>query len=501
MTTDVKINTEFKQIIEEAYQASRDVGLIVEDALKEVLVNPISTEEAERFLNVVIEKLKEGAWARGDKALASELDDTNVRALINRVMQARETILDVNKPKTEKTLPLIAFNGKDPGPVHPRPTFHRREIPMNGGGVKITDIVLWEDNERLDIHVNQFKAEHQRAPSSTELLQIMLSEMPLTGLGNDDQFKIEELARSIANNGVRKPPIIALDGTLLDGNRRVAACYYILNSDEFDSEQKKRAEVIYVWQLTEHASEDDKNAVVVSLNFEPDNKQDWPEYVKAKIIYEEWQVMLAREVNNPGSKRVAQLKRELSTQFGYGTDPYMINRYIKMVEGVNEFEDYLVNDKLHNEYEVKHQASRYFQYFEELAKGASPGGVAHTLNQDEPFKHLVFELLFQNKFKNWTIIRNLKHYNEDVRESMIKAREMPDEESASDLVEDKLNEAKAQKRESRIGNPNQRIDVFVDWLEALPISAFRDVIQPPNLEKLQRALSLVNRQITDLKFQ
>ncbi|MEA5515784.1 hypothetical protein [Nodularia sp. UHCC 0506] len=62
---------------------------------------------------------------------------------------------------------------------------------------------------------------------------------------------------------------------------------------QFDSEQKRRAEYIPVWQITEHATNDDRNAVVVSLNFESDCKLDWSDYIKARKVYEEWQAMLA----------------------------------------------------------------------------------------------------------------------------------------------------------------------------------------------------------------
>lgn len=502
MNTSIGISAEFKEIIEDAFRISQDIGSVIEESLSEVVKNPLSREDAKKLLTAVITKVKDNARKRGDETTATELEK-NMTRWTDEALKTRERVLNQSQSTngTETVLELMPFNGVKPGSVHPRPTFHRYEVAMNCGGVKTTDIKLWENNERLDIHVNQFRHIHGRGPTSFELLDIMLSRMPLQGLAGKDQFNIEELARSIANNGVRKAPIIARDGTLLDGNRRVAACYYILNSDDFDSEQKKRAENIFVWQLTEHATEDDKNAVVVSLNFEPDSKQDWPEYVKAKIIYEEWQAMLARETNSPGSARMAQMKRELSAQFGYGNDPYMVNRYIKMVEWATDFEEHLVNDKNKNEFEVKHQASKYFQYFEELSKGTTAGGVAHTLGQDESYKHLVFELLFQGKFKNWTLIRNLKFYNDDVRDALIKARDTNDVESAQDDIEIKLNEAKAQMKESRIGNPNQRIEVFSKWLEALPISAFRDAIRPENLLKLKDALELVNKQICDLNIQ
>lgn len=501
MSIKIDIKEEFKELFQEAFRVSQDAGMIIEESLKDVVNNPFSREDAEELLTAVITKIKDSARERGDNSTAQELEK-NMHRLVEQALLARESILRRQlSNSSQKVLELQPFNGVKPGPVHPRPTFHRYEVPMNCGGVKTTDILLWENNERLDIHVNQFRHVNGRGPTASELLDIMLSRMPLQGLAGKDQFKIEELARSIANNGVRKPPIIARDGTLLDGNRRVAACYYILNSDDFDSEQKKRAENVFVWQLTEHATEDDKSAVVVSLNFEPDSKQDWPEYVKAKIIYGEWQAMLARETNSPGAPRMAQMKRDLSAQFGYGNDPYMVNRYIKMVEWATDFEEHLVNDKSRNEYEVKHQASKYFQYFDELSKGTTPGGVAYTLGQNEGYKHLVFDLLFQGKFKNFTLIRNLKFHNDDVVDALIKARDTNDVETAQDDIEIKLNEAKAQMKESRIGNPNQRIEIFSKWLEALPISAFRDSILPGNLVKLQKALELVNKQIGDLNIQ
>ena len=288
---------------------------------------------------------------------------------------------------------------------------------MNGGFLKTADIDLWDDNKRLDIHLGQFSKQNGRAPASGELLDIMLSRMDLPGLDKEDQFAIVELARSIAVNGVRKPPIIDIDGTLLDGNRRVAACHYILNHDEFNSEERRRAEYIYVWQLTEHATDDEREAVVVSLNFEPDHKQDWPEYIKAREVYKEWHAMLALEPRMPNQRAQAAMKRELSKRFALGPEPAAVTRYLKMVDWAQEFDDYHSSDRGKDEFEVKHRSNRYFQYFDELAKGQRPGGVAHALGQDDAFRHLVFDLLFDGKFKNWRQIRQLKYIfeNEDSR--------------------------------------------------------------------------------------
>ena len=227
-----------------------------------------------------------------------------------------------------------------------------------------------EENERIDIHLNQFRQVNNRAPTDEELLSIMLGNLHLPGVTKDDQFEIKQLARSIAVNGVRKPPIIDLDGTLLDGNRRVSACYYILSSssDEFSAEEKKRVEHLQVWQLTEHATDLDRDAVIVSMNFEPDNKEDWPEYIKATKVYQKWQGMLALEPRgNPGQKRQTEIKRDISRSFALSM--HEVNRYIQMVGIAEEFEDYHIGERNRNHYEVKHRANHYFQYFDEAGQG------------------------------------------------------------------------------------------------------------------------------------
>lgn len=494
---------EFQKLIEDAYRISSDAGNIVEEALKGAMHQPVSRDEAEKFLNIVIAKLKEGASKRGDKKTLKALSGKTMD-IIQRAMEVRELIMkeDLQNNSANKIVHLSKFNGKEPGVVHPKPTFHRKEIAMNCGGVKTTDIALWRGNERLDIHIGQFKATKGIEPSSSDVLDIMLSKMPLPGLSKKDQFKIEELALSIANNGVRKPPIIDRDGTLLDGNRRVAACYYILNSEKFDSEQKKRAETIFVWQLTEHATGDDRDAVVVSLNFEPDNKQDWDEYVKAHIIYTEWQAMLDRESGNPSGPRQILMKKDLAIRFGYREKDWeKVNRYIRMVNWANDFESYLVEVKGYDRFNVKHQASEHFQYFDELSKGTTPGTVAVILNQDETFKHLVYELLFEGKFVNFKLIRYLKLYNDEVVEELVRARDISDVAVAQDMVTRKLEATNAEQPDNRSGNPNYRIEVFSKWLEKVPIGDFRDKINHNNLRRLLGALQLVERQIRDMNLE
>src|SRR5437867_3864280 len=234
MQTSVKTMDDFQAFIEAAYRITQDVG----DQVKAILVagrdQPLGSNDAANLLRKVLTVLRDSAQRRNDKstvdALAGDINELIKRLGVSESAQSlRRAEIAAESPK----LNLEARNSIKPSPVLPTPVFHMMEVPMNCGFVKTTDIKLWEDNVRLDIFISQFKEQNGRKPTSSELLDIMLRNLQLPGVANEDQFKIPELAESIDNNGVRKPPILDLDGTPLDGNRRIAACQYILSSEDF----------------------------------------------------------------------------------------------------------------------------------------------------------------------------------------------------------------------------------------------------------------------------
>jgi hypothetical protein len=478
---------------------SHDVAKEVEVMFEKGFKSPLSKKEARNLFAKIVSTIKAHAAQRGDKKTVKAIGE-NLDILLTRILDNRVPIASSNISQQHIVHLLENYNGIKPSYVVPRPWFHETEIPMLSGYVKTTDIQLWDGNVRLDIHVGQFKEKYGRNPTPQELLDIMTSRMQLPGVSEGDQFHIAALARSIAINGVRKPPIIDIDGTLLDGNRRLAACHYILNNDEFSSEEKKRAKYIFVWQLTPDATDDNRRRVVVSLNFEPDFKEDWPEYVKARKVYEDWQAILALEPIKPGPRRQTEMRKELSQKYALGPEPTVVTRYIKMVEWADDFEDYHIEERKKDKFAVKHKSSEYFQYFEELGKGTRPGGVAYGLNQDENFKKIAFDLLFDDKFKNWTQIRKLKKIfeNEEARERLRRARDEQDVDQAQDLVEDAISIADTKSAEKRSLGANTRIEIFVKWLEELPVKAFRDDIKPENLERLLEALMLVKSYVEEI---
>lgn len=513
------MNEDIKQGLAEFLRAaeaiSSDVGASVEEILREGLEDPFSADEVRALLTKVVDVVRAGAEKRGDTETV-DLLDRDAEALIQRAEQVRARLSggagtdsattkvtgsDVQpSPSTnsDNRLHLEPHDGISPAAVRPTPVFHERPVAVNEGFVRTRDIQLWDGNERLDIHLNQFQQKYGRGPDAVELVEIMKGTTPLPGIEETDQFKIHDLAKSIAVNGVRKPPIIDVDGTLLDGNRRVTACYHILeaDSDEFGAEEKQRAERLKVWQLTDHATEQDREAVIVSLNFEPDYKQDWPEYVKAQKVYEQWETLLSLEPRpNPGAARVREIRREIARKFALSTNE--VTRYINMVGLAREFEDYQVVERSKDAFAAKHRASDRFQYFDELNKGKSAGGVNWSLNQAESFKHLVFDLLYDGKFQNWRKIRDLNYVyeNEDAVGVLRKARDESDVEAAQEEVDNAISLARMGRADQRQTGANTKIRVFTEWFLGLPVKAFDSKqsgsVTQTNLRGLRDALKHV----------
>ena len=513
------MNMEIKKALTELLRAaehiSSDVGASIQEILREGLENPISVDGVRALLTRVVEVVRAGAAKRGDTETVEQLD-SDAEAFIAQAEQARARLsdstgtsrsaTDTAEPNIQSTplatgqkrLHLRPYNGIDPAPVRPMPVFHERPVAVVEGFIRARDIQLWDKNERLDIHLNQFHQKYGRGPDAQELVAIMKGTMPLPGIEETDQFAIHALAKSVAVNGVRKPPIVDVDGKLLDGNRRVTACYHILEDDdsEFTPEEKQRAEWLKVWQLTNHATDQDREAVIVSLNFEPDYKQDWPEYVKAQKVRDQWETLLALEPRaNPGMAQVRKIKREIARKFALSTNE--VTRYINMVGLAQEFEDYHVLDRAKDRFAAKHRASDKFQYFDELNKGKNAGGVHWSLNQDDSFKHLVFDLLYDGKFQSWQKIRDLKYVyeNEDAVDLLRKARDESDLEAAQDEVNNAIDLARLGRAERRQTGANTRIKVFTEWFLALPVKAF-DPSEPgsvkrENLERLRNVLKHV----------
>lgn len=491
------LGREIALLFERARIISADLAQEVEDVFAGVDVPKLAAVDATALLERVVDVVRSRQRELGQTPLGEQ----QVEALMSQVRAARATMGQQPNARTNRRAPFQEHNGIKTQPVKPVPVFHTREVPVNQGYVRTRDLDLWDSNERIEIHLQQFQRKHGRKPNPEELLEIMFSRLKLEGVTENDQFAIPALARSIATNGLRKPPILSSDGRLLDGNRRLAACYFILMHDGFTTEQKKRVEYILVWQLTEHSTPDDEDAVIVSLNFEDDHKQAWPEYVKARKVFDEYESALHLEGGRVPADRQRELKREVSMKFALGADLTTVNRYIKMVQMAKEFEDHHIVDRQRDRFEVQHKAAEKFQYFDELSKGSGPGGVSWCLGQSEPFKHLVFELLYTDKFVKWSQIRDLRliYENEEAQSLLRKAAAAPvacrdDLVQIQDDVDDALAIGRIRRSDQRTVGADTRIETFVNFLEGMSVKAIA-AIRPESIARLQRALRIVNAMV------
>lgn len=175
-----------------------------------------------------------------------------------------------------------------------------------------------------------------------------------------------------------------------------------------------------------------------------------------------------------------------------------------MVKLATEFEDYHVNDRNKDQYAAKHRAADKFQYFDELNKGKNPGGVNWALNQDETFKNLVFDLLYDNKFQDWKRIRDLKYVaqNDEALGVLRQARDQSDQDVARELVDNSISLARTTRAEQRQTGANTRIRVFAEWFVDLPLKAFKQdepgAVTTGNLKALHNVLKLVENYLGDV---
>ncbi len=481
----------YTRLLARVQRLTADVPSDVRERIAEAATGDVDDAAAERMLDRVVDALLSWAHDSGDGELAHHLRE--------HASTLREEVRRLRADRTGAgSVKLHARDGFKVHRIIPPPTFNGREVKVWAGYLRATEIEQWDGNERLQVHIEQFTEQHGRRPSAEEILEIMLTKMSLPGIEDaDDEFEIKQLARSIARNRVRTPPIIDYQGRLLDGNRRVAACRYILDTDtaEYGTDAKERAEWVPVWMLEEGTTETEAEHVVITLNFEETTQKEWPKYVRARKVAQRYD-RLAHLQPGRDNRGERALRREVAEYFGIQTTH--VTSFLKMVRLADEFEEHQVEARHRDRHAVAHKASAYFEYFDELSKGEA-SGVNFVLNKDDELRRLVFDLLFEDKFVRFSQIRNLKHLPEspDAIRELQRARDEKDPtperlEELQQKIDDALTSASAAAKERRQMDPNTRIQNFVEWLKAVPVATFHEKVDTENLLALRDALELAN---------
>jgi len=270
----------------------------------------------------------------------------------------------------------------EPPPKPEVKSFHRRKLLGWTGKVDVNRIQGWVSNRRIDLFVRDFKDKFDRDPSSDDIYEFMKGEQ---------EFELRALARNIAHNGIRVHIILDANGTLLDGNRRYFATKLAIDNRWVSEEDIGD---IPAWVLTPDASEDDKLKILIETNFLPSYKVDWPNYIKALVMYEDYY--------ERGLKfdQIAE---------NYGMQKARVRDMVMAMDLIHEFiaqcDDPSDPDKAER---ATMAAYKHFVLFEE-----AHNKLRSQLDLDPDFKDQFFEWMLDDKFRGITEVRRLGEIRND----------------------------------------------------------------------------------------
>ncbi len=447
--------------LQELLDLSADYGEAVATAVQAALDEPLDTTRATRLYTRVLHLLRGsggGGLSAADRARIAE----EVRAEVATI------VASVPRPTTRGTLKFVEWNGLEERPVLPVPTFNDKPIPMQEGYVLVDDLKLWAGNHRLELHVAEFRERNNREPSDDELVKLMQGAIHLPSLGKTDPFKLSPLAESIARKGVERPPIVTHDGVPKDGNRRIAASLLVLHGKDFTDEQKERARHIRVWRAPMGTTDDQFDAVVVALNFESDHKEEWAEYIKARLVVEQYDARREALRGRVTTADIKRIKTDVAKRFGIKLP--RVTRYIEMVRWAEDFEAFHVTGG-RDPAEVRYKTDEHFQWFYEIDAGKGEEKLTRKLDTDDQLKKIVYEMMF-DLLDSGAQVRNLHQViaDADAAQMLTKAYEMMHSapEDALELVDESIALAKRKSVKRRSVGFDQFLKTMVDRFGATP---------------------------------
>ncbi|MCZ7421917.1 hypothetical protein O7605_20670 [Verrucosispora sp. WMMA2121] len=377
--SDRRLRAAVRALLGEIETLTADFGPSVQDAVAAARATEVSPAEAERLYTRVLRLLRDRDTSWTDEQIADE-----VRKLLDGPGSPS------SNPWGEVS--LVERNGLSPHLVTPVPRFNNLAVPMYEGYVDVGDIDLWPDNHRVELQVAEFEDRNRRAPDPRELLELVQGKMRLPSLNKRDPYSIEPLAKSIARKGVERAPILTHEGVPMDGNRRIAAAKAVL-SGNFTREEKERARWVKVWVAPPGTTPDQFDAVVVALNFEDDLKEKWPEFVKARLVVDEYRKERDGEIGGVTTTRDNAIKKRVAEHFAITATA--VTRYIRMVQWAEDFEEYHVHEQGRDQSAVRYKADDIFQWFYEIQAGKSADKITTQMEDDPELRKIVYDLMFE----------------------------------------------------------------------------------------------------------
>lgn len=471
-------------LIEQAETLSAEYAEVVRDAIRAARDEPLPDEDArDLFVRILTILRTTGRNLNADES-ASVAEQIRSEA---QQLVARRTAA-VHKPTDETEvrggLTFHSRFGLKPRPVLPMQTFNGQPIMLTEGYVDVTTLPLWMDNHRVELHVAEFRDINNRDPEPQELLDLMHGDLPLPGLHDSDPFKLKGLAGSIARKGVERAPIVTWEGEPKDGNRRIAASRMVLEDPDATPDQKDRARWIRVWQAPEGTTEDQFEAIVVALNFEPDHKEDWPEYVKARLVVDRYRTLREDVHGGLTEKRKLELRKQVADQFAIKHAE--VKRYLEMVQWAEDFEDYHTTERGLDGAAVRYKANDIFQWFYEVQAGRGQDKIVAKVQQDDALRAVVYDLMY-DVLDSGLQVRNLHKVvaDEAALDLLKRAHDEPNPDEALKFVDAAIAEAAKNSPTKKLGF-EQFLRSAVDRLGSAPPDQWHKVDDIALLDDLRR---------------
>lgn len=344
--------------------------------------------------------------------------------------------------------------------------YNGRKLVVWDGKVKISSVQGWVDNPRIELakKTMQEKIGH-RALSQDEVFELMK---------NDSEVKLKELRDDIMKNGLREPLTLSYSGKLLDGNRRFFALKYALENIPATDPNRQDLETVEVHVLTEDATEEDEQNVLVEENFSASLKIEWPEYVKARMVVDAHESGFdIDEISKKYSWAKSKIKQTLKIH-------QIITEYIMFATADVDQEDEYGGGFGMTEQDAENEAAKNYQFFNEAQKS-----FFDQLNTDIEFKIQFFKWIHEGKFSSFQEVRIAFNAWKNPEAKAALLQPDPTAAKSAKAILD-YNTRVVKSTDEVVG----RIESFVRFLREMTAQQL-DIIPDTSLENLKESLGLV----------
>lgn len=355
-----------------------------------------------------------------------------------------------------------------PAPFTRTRLYNGRKIQVWEGRAKISEIIGWAENPRIELA----KKSLQQTVGARVLSQDELYDLMKT----DSEVKLASLRDDIMKNGLREPITLSYQGKLLDGNRRFFAVRFALDSSTATDPNRQDYETIAAYVLTDDATEDDEQRVLVEENFSPSLKIEWPDYVKALHVIKTHE----DGVTVP----------EIAKKFNWTRSK--VNETIRINEIIQDFLAFAtaeadLNDENGGglgltEQEAETIAAKNYQFFNEAQKS-----FFDELQTDLQFKANFFHWIRDGKFSSFPEVRvAYKAWMEPEARAILTSSDPTAAKDAKSTLDYNMRVVRSGEEASG------RIDAFVKFLKGLKAQEIKNLSTQAR-ENLQEALSLIEK--------